>query len=164
MLAARPRRIVYISAQPAADDPGSFWAIVEQSIRRSGAPWTFLRSAGFAKNTLMWAPQIRSGDVVRWPFGQAARSLIHEADIAAVAVAALTRDGHDGKTYTLTGPAVVTQAEQVQAIGAVLHRSLRWQEMPPDEALEYLSDAFGDARFAGQALSAWAASSITRKP
>jgi hypothetical protein len=38
--------------------------------------------------------QLQAGDVVRWPYGQAGRSLIHEADIATVAVAALTQDGH----------------------------------------------------------------------
>ncbi len=156
VLAAAPRRIVYLSAQPAADDPGSFWAIVEQSIRRSGADWTFLRPSGFAKNTLIWAPQIKSGDVVRWPYGQAARSLIHEADIAAVATAALTQDGHDQKIYMPTGPGVVTQAEQVQIIGAVLHRSLRWEEMSSDEARADLTEMFGDADFAAHALSAWA--------
>ena len=75
VLAAPPRRIVYLSAEPAADDPGSFWAIVEQHIGNAGVPWTFLRSTGFAKTTLLWAPQIRAGDVVRWPYGQAARSL-----------------------------------------------------------------------------------------
>jgi nucleoside-diphosphate-sugar epimerase len=44
----------------------------------------------------MWADQIRESGVVRWPYGQAARSLIHERDIAAVAVRALTEDGHVG--------------------------------------------------------------------
>ena len=47
-------------------------------------------------NTRMWADQVRDG-VVRWPYGAMARSLIDEADIAAVAVRALTEDGHAGK-------------------------------------------------------------------
>src|SRR5215831_15240981 len=55
-------RIVYLSAQAAADQPGSFWALVERAIEESGAAWTFLRPTGFAANTLMWADQIRSGD------------------------------------------------------------------------------------------------------
>lgn len=150
------RRVVYLSAQPAAEDPGSLWAIVEDSIRRTRVDWTFLRAAGFAKNTLIWAPQIRAGDVVRWPFGQAARALIHEADIAAAAVAALTQDGHSHQAYTLTGPAVLTQAEQVRVIGEVLRRPLRWEEMPPGEAREYLTGMFGDATFAARSLRTWA--------
>jgi len=71
-------RIVYLSAQAAADRPGSFWALAERAIEDSGASWTFLRPTGFAANTLMWADQIRSGAVVRWPFGAAARALIDE--------------------------------------------------------------------------------------
>jgi uncharacterized protein YbjT (DUF2867 family) len=89
-IAQKVSRIVYLSAQVGVERPGSFWAELERLIERSGAAWTFLRPVGFAANTLMWADQIRSGDAVRWPYGEAARSLIHERDIAAVAVRALT--------------------------------------------------------------------------
>jgi uncharacterized protein YbjT (DUF2867 family) len=61
-------RIVYLSAQAAADQPGSFRALVERAIEDSGASWTFLRPTGFASNTLLWAHQVRSSDAVRWPF------------------------------------------------------------------------------------------------
>lgn len=157
VLTAQSRRIVYLSAQAAADRPDSFWAIVEQTIARSSGPWTFLRPTGFAKNALMWAPQIKSGNVVRWPYGQASRSLIHEDDIAAVAVKALTEDEHDQATYVLSGAATLTQAEQVGVIGDVLHRSLRWDEMPADEARIQLAEAFPSAAFAESALATWAA-------
>jgi uncharacterized protein YbjT (DUF2867 family) len=148
-------RIVYLSAQPAADQPGSFWALVEQAIEDSGACWTFLRPTGFAANTLMWADQIRSGDVVRWPYGAAARALIDERDIAAVAVRALADDGHAGARYLLSGPAVLTQAEQLAAIGQAIGRELRWQELPRQAALQALTAAWGDPAFAETALDAW---------
>src|SRR5260370_709849 len=92
VLARHVPRIVYLSAQAAAGRPDSFWATVERLIEASGAAWTFLRPTGFADNTLMWADQIRNGDVVRWPYGAAARALIHERATAAVAVRALARD------------------------------------------------------------------------
>jgi uncharacterized protein YbjT (DUF2867 family) len=148
-------RIVYLSAQAAADQPGSFWALVERAIEDSGAAWTFLRPTGFAANTLMWADQIRSGDVVRWPFGAAARALIDEQDIAAVAVRALTGDGHARARYELSGPAVLTQAEQLAAIGQAIGRELRWQELPRLAALRELTAAWGDPAFAQTALDAW---------
>jgi uncharacterized protein YbjT (DUF2867 family) len=148
-------RVVYLSAQPAGERPGSFWALVEQAIQDSGVPWTFLRPTGFASNTLMWADQIRSGDVVRWPFGAAARSLIDERDIAAVAVRALTEDGHAGSRYLLSGPAVLTQAEQLAAIGRALGRDLTWVELPPAEAQRALAAAWGDPGFAASALDTW---------
>jgi uncharacterized protein YbjT (DUF2867 family) len=155
VLARHAPRIVYLSAQPAADQPGSFWALVEQAIENSGAAWTFLRPTGFAANTLMWADQIRSGDAVRWPFGAAARALIDERDIAAVAVRALTEPGHDGARYLLTGPAVLTQAEQLATIGQAIGRELRWEELSRQDALVALTAAWGDPGFAETALDAW---------
>ena len=62
-------RIVYLSAQPAADQPGSFWALVERAIEGSGASWTFLRPTGFAANTLMWVT--RSAPAM-WSSGRSA--------------------------------------------------------------------------------------------
>jgi uncharacterized protein YbjT (DUF2867 family) len=133
-LARSSRRIVYLSAEAAGKRPDSFWAAVERTIERSSDEWTFLRPTGFAANTLMWAGQIRESGVVRWPYGQAARSLIHERDIAAVAVRALAEDGHAGARYVLTGPETVTQTEQLRAIGDALGRTLRWEELSREEA------------------------------
>ena len=155
-LAARHvTHIVYLSAQPAAERPGSFWALTERAIEDSGAAWTFLRPVGFASNTLMWADQIRAGDVVRWPFGAAARSLIDERDIAAVAVKALTQDGHAGARYLLSGPAVLTQAEQLAAIGRAVGRDLAWEELSRTQAQQALAAAWGDPGFAASALDTW---------
>ena len=154
-IAQHARRIVYLSAH-AAEQPGTFWAIVEDAIEGSGAEWTFLRPSGFAANTRMWAEQIDRGDVVRWPYGAAARSLIHERDIAVVAVRALIEEGHAGARYVLTGPTTVTQAEQVRAIGQAIGRPLRWEEVPPGAVRDDLAAAIGDASFADGALDAWA--------
>jgi uncharacterized protein YbjT (DUF2867 family) len=155
-LAARHvARVVYLSAQPAGERPGSFWALVEQAIADSGVPWTFLRPTGFASNTLLWADQIRAGDVVRWPFGAAARSLIDDRDIATVAVKALTQDGHAGARYLLSGPAVLTQAEQLAAIGRALGRDLTWEELPRAQAQQALAAAWGDPGFVASALDTW---------
>src|SRR3954447_15258104 len=125
-LARHSRRIVYLSAEAAGKRRDSFWAAVERAIERSATEWAFLRPTGFAANTLMWADQIREAGVVRWPYGHAARSLIHERDIAAVAVRALTEDGPAGARHVLTGPETITQAEQAHAIGDALGRPVRW--------------------------------------
>jgi uncharacterized protein YbjT (DUF2867 family) len=138
-LADHARRIVYLSAEAAVGRTDSSWALVERSIERSASEWVFLRPTGFAANTLIWAEQIRAGDVVRWVYGEAARSLIDERDIADVAVLALTGDHHVGARHVLTGPATVTQAEQVQAIGDAIGRSLRWEEIRPEDVHDQLS-------------------------
>jgi uncharacterized protein YbjT (DUF2867 family) len=156
VLARRVSRIVYLSAQAAAGHPDSFWARIERLIEGSGTQFTFLRPTGFAANTLMWADQIRGDGAVRWPYGAAARSLIHEHDIAAVAVRALTEDGHAGRRYLLTGPELITQAEQVRVIGDVTGRPVRWQELAPGEARAQLLAAWGDPGFVDSALTTWA--------
>src|SRR5215471_3799296 len=89
----------------------------------------------FSANSLSWwAPQIRGGDVVRWPYLSVPTAPINERDIAAVAVRALCEEGHAGKEYVLTGPQSLSQFEQVSTIGSVIGRSLRIKEMSPDEA------------------------------
>lgn len=103
------RRIVYLSSMGVRDDLeeqadpiNRFHADLERLIEKSGLEWTFLRSHTFATNALWWAPQIRADGVVREPYGAAARPVIHERDIAAVAARVLTSDGHGGATYRPT--------------------------------------------------------------
>jgi uncharacterized protein YbjT (DUF2867 family) len=152
------RRLVYLSSAGGQrpDPVGLFHADMERLIEESTPEWTFLRPSGFATNTLMWAGQIRGDGVVRWPYGAAARSLIHEADIAAVAVRALTGEGHGGAKHVLTGPELLTQAEQVRTIGDVIGRPARWEDVLPDAVRDGLAAAFGDPSFADHALDTWA--------
>jgi uncharacterized protein YbjT (DUF2867 family) len=145
--------IVYLSAITAED---GFWGEVEQLIARHAAQWTFLRAGGFATNTLGWASEIRERGAVHWAYGAAARSLIHERDIADVAVAALTDAKHAGATYVLTGPEAVTQADQVRIIGEVTGQPVRWDEAPAEETAELLSSFTGDRAFADHAVAYWA--------
>ncbi|MCF6475904.1 NAD-dependent epimerase/dehydratase family protein [Nonomuraea sp. MG754425] len=154
-IAGQARRVVYLSAYVPGDEHGaSHYGDIERLIRRSRLGWTFLRPGGFAANTLGWADQVRQG-VVRWPYGEASRALIHERDIAAVAVHVLTSAGHNGAAYSLTGPGELTQAEQVRVIGEAVGREVRWEEQPPEEARERLLAAWGDETFVRSALTTW---------
>lgn len=158
----RARRIVYLSSLSVRDnlaqqaDPiTAFHAAIEQMIEQSGLEWTFLRSSGMATNTLGWAQQIRAEGVVRWPYGAAARSLIHEGDIASVAVRVLQSPEHSGAKYLLTGPEVLTQVEQVQIIGEVIGRTLRYEEISREAARQQMLTYWPPAMVDG-ALNAWA--------
>jgi uncharacterized protein YbjT (DUF2867 family) len=158
VVASRTRRLVYLSSAGGQrpEPEGMFHADMERLVEKSDLDWTFLRPSGFASNTLIWADQIRRDGVVRWPFGNAARSLIHERDIAAVAVRALTEDGHVGAKHVLTGPEPITQAEQVRAIGDAIGRPTRWEETPPEAIRDALVSSFGNASFVDHALATWA--------
>jgi uncharacterized protein YbjT (DUF2867 family) len=149
------RRLVFLSSMAVRDDLeqqvdpiGQLHASIERSIEASGLEWSFLRPAEFATNTLEWAPQIRAGDVVRGVYGASAMTLIHERDVAAVAVRALCGAEHIGAKHPLTGSEVLTQAEAVSAIGGVIGRPLRWEESSPEEERErllgWLSPSFAE--------------------
>lgn len=165
-IAQHTRRIVFLSAplktpHPFFQQPNHARALVEQIeqvIEASNPSWTFLRPGIFAANALpWWGPQIRAGDVVRWPYLGVPTAPIHEHDVAAVAVRALCETGHASAEYVLTGPQSLTQAEQVATIGRALGRSLRVEELTPDEALREWR-AFMPVPVVNMLLDAWAAS------
>lgn len=112
---------------------------VEQAVETSGLEWTHVRPGDFASNTLrLWGPMIRASRTVRYPAPDAPSLAIHEADVAAVAVAALLEDGHTGRWYDLTGPERITRREQVAAIGAALGEQVRFEEVDAARAREIL--------------------------
>jgi len=157
------RRIVFLSSphqtpHPLFQQPNQLAAMhaeIERSIRASGLDWTFLRPGMFAANARSWwAPQIRAGDVVRWSHSDAPTAPIHEADIAAVAVNALLDTRHNRGDYVLTGPETLTQREQVEISGDVIGRSLRFEEISPEEARQELGFPLAAINML---LNAWAA-------
>jgi len=162
-VAKRARRIVFLSSAAVRDDVeqqtnpiGKAHADIEGLIEKSGLEWTFLRPGGFATNSLWWwSPQIRMSDVVRWPYGAAAWAPIHERDIAAVAVRALTEKRHGGAKYLLTEGQSLTQADQVQTIGAAIGRALRFEEISPETARQQML-ALMSASAVDMMLDSWA--------
>lgn len=134
------RRIVVLSSSSVLDTSGDnhsgeYHRSVERAVEESGLQWTFVRPDEFATNLLWkWGHSIRTEGVVRAPYGDAARVLIHEADVAAVAATALLEDGHAGQAYVLTGPEAVTQAEQVRQIARAIGRPLAFEEITPGQA------------------------------
>ena len=151
-LGAEVGRVVYLSAA-GAEETGGVWGGVERAVRRSARAWTFLRVTGLATNALAWSDKVHRG-VVRAPFGAASRSLVHERDVAAMAVRALVDDGHAGRAYLVTGPEVVSQTEQVRLLGEEVGIPARWEEQPLDEALVELSLEVG-VEFAHQIIEHW---------
>jgi len=165
-IAAHARRVVLLTSphrtpHPFFQQPNGIKAIyagVEQLIESSGLGWTFLRPGPFAINCRnWWAPQLRIGDVVRWFYADAATAPVHERDIAAVAVRALCDEGHDGREHVLTGPASLTQREQVQIIGEAIGRPLRFEELSRESAREQMLAMTYPPPVADMLLNAYAA-------
>jgi uncharacterized protein YbjT (DUF2867 family) len=162
-IATHARRVVFLSSPHNVPHPffqqpnpvATMHADIERTIRASGLRWTFLRPGMFAGNTLLWwGAQIRAGNIVRWPYGDAASAPIDVRDVAEVAAIALTDTSHDGGDYVLTGPDSVTHREQVATIGDVIGKPLRFDEMTPDEVR---SEWHAPPAVVNMLLSAWTA-------
>ena len=83
------------------------------------------------------ADSVRTDGAVRqhgdWP-----SAVVHEADIAAVALIALTEDGHAGKTYPITGPEALTPAERTRLIGRAIGREITFDQLTEDQERDRL--------------------------
>jgi uncharacterized protein YbjT (DUF2867 family) len=108
---------------------------IERAVESSGVPYTFLRPAAFMQNFsegLRWrealAEGIRERNEITSPGGDGRVSYVPTEDIAAVAVIALTEDGHEGKAYSPVGPEPLTLTEVAAHISWVAGRRIRYVE------------------------------------
>ncbi|MFE7480421.1 NAD(P)H-binding protein [Streptomyces sp. NPDC057552] len=140
-VAAGVRRLVLLSAR-GVDTPGYFGspdydggphAQGEEAVRSSDVTWTILRPGWFAQNFTegVFLEDIRNGSLTL-PVGDGEASYIDADDIAAVAVAALTEDGHEGEAYELSGPRALGVADVLDEIAKV--SDVRASYIPAEEA------------------------------
>ena len=160
-----PERVVYVNsphrvAHPFFQQPNALRSVhaeVDRLIAASGLKATALRPGMFASNVRdWWLPQLRNGDVVRWPYRNVETAPIDERDIASVAAHALLDARHVGADYVLTGPEALSHAEQLHAIGEATGRTLRFEELTPDEFRRATAGVW-PAAAVDMLLSAWAA-------
>jgi uncharacterized protein YbjT (DUF2867 family) len=107
----------------------------EQALQQSGADWTIVRSAFMAQNfnESFFLEPLRAGEVA-FPAGEdLAEPFIDADDIADVAVAALTQDGHVGQLYEVTGPRLLGWAQAVAEIAAAAGRPIRYLPVSLEE-------------------------------
>jgi uncharacterized protein YbjT (DUF2867 family) len=128
--------VVVVSSGTIAMQPptaiGRWHLALEQAF--APVPCTFLRPDNFASNALRWATTIRERGTVFAAMADSRSVPIDPSDIAAVAHVALVTPGHAGKTYTLSGPQVMTAREQVSALAEVLGKPVQLVEVPRDRA------------------------------
>ncbi|GGV21973.1 NmrA family transcriptional regulator [Actinomadura cremea] len=123
------RRVVLLSGR------GEEEAVAcETVVRESGLEWTVVRASWFAQNfseDYLLDP-IRAGEVVL-PAGDVPEPFADADDIADVAVAALTADGHAGEVYEVTGARALTFPEAVAEIGRAAGREIAYVRVGVDD-------------------------------
>ena len=105
----------------------------EREMAAAGTEWTVVRCSWFAQNfsEAFMVDGVLAGEIAV-PAGEVPEPFVDAEDIADVAVAALTEDGHDGQVYELTGPRALTFDEAVAEIAAATGRPLRFTPVPVD--------------------------------
>ncbi len=132
-----------ISGQHAETDP---------MLKASGLPYNIIRPHFFMQNTMMAAQSVASEGVVYMAFKDGKVGMVDVRDVADVAVKVLTEDGHEGKTYTLTGPASISFHDVAAGLSKALGKQVNYVDVPIDAARqamismglpEWIADAFG---------------------
>ncbi len=158
--AAGVRHVVKLSVI-GADDPqitfARWHAEAERHLMASGLAWTMLRPGNFMANSLGWAETIRSQGVFYQPTGQGQWAAIDPVDIGAVAVRALTTPGHEGQSYSLTGPESFSAAGYAAVLARVLGRPVQFVDVPPDAAKAGMLESGMPAGYADALLDLLAA-------
>jgi uncharacterized protein YbjT (DUF2867 family) len=142
-LAARNgvRRLVLLSGRGEEEAQSAELALMEVA-EEAGIGWTIVRCAWFMQNfdeNYLLEP-ILAGEVAL-PAGNVPEPFVDAGDIADVAVAALTEDGHAGEIYELTGPRLLTFEEAVGEIAKATGREIRFV---PVSLEEFVGAAYGD--------------------
>jgi uncharacterized protein YbjT (DUF2867 family) len=136
------KHIVYLSQLHASSESPlrflRYHAAVEEAVRTSGMSYTNLRPNLYMQALLMIGKSIGSEGRFFAPAGDARVSVVDVRDIAAVAVAALTQTGHEGKTYDITGPEALTHAQMAAELSQALQRPVTFVDLPEQQFREAL--------------------------
>ncbi|MFI6290567.1 NAD(P)H-binding protein [Nonomuraea sp. NPDC050790] len=132
-------RVVVLSSQSAATRPDSAghglrMRHFEDEAKAAGLGWTVIRPGGFASNAYAWAESVRTRRAVFAPFADVPLPVIHPDDIAEVGAAALREPAHDGRTYVLTGPELITVRRMAAELGQALGEEIAFTELTRAEA------------------------------
>lgn len=118
---------------------GDSHAATDRHIQESGIAHAILRPNSFMQNFINYFPP-RDG-VIYLPWGQGKASFIDVRDIASVAAEALTTSDHDGKTYTLTGPAALGITEVARILSEASGHEIRYIDVPESAARDGMLQA-----------------------
>lgn len=114
---------------------------IERYLEGSGVAWTHLRPSQFMQfylpRTLTGVDPVERSLVM--PIGQSRLAPVDIEDIAKVAVALLRTDGHEGKSYDMTGPEALTMTEVVEQISAATGATFRYVEVTLEQKRETLA-------------------------
>ncbi len=131
------QRLVLLSARGVDQGPSNPLLEAERAVTAAAGDRvavTVVRPSWFAQNATesFLRPGIEQGTLVA-PTGDGAVPWIDAEDIAAVAAAALTGEGHGGRVYELSGPRALTLAETAAVLTPYAGREVRHVDLPVEQ-------------------------------
>ncbi|MGX2997677.1 NAD(P)H-binding protein [Streptomyces sp. JNUCC 64] len=134
---AGARRLVALSGRGADRLPAPLFRSMdatERAVRESGVEWSVIRPNNFDQNfddDLIWRAPLRAGRLAL-PTGGTPEPFVDVRDVAEVAAALLTGDGHHGRVYELSGPRALTFAEAVGTMARAAGRPIAYEDLSPE--------------------------------
>jgi len=111
----------------------------EEAVKAIAPAWTVIRASWFNQNfsESFFLPSIQQGEL-SLPVGPVLEPFVDANDVAEVAAKVLLGEGHDGKTYELTGPRLLTFSEAVAEISRASEKSIRYSQITLQEFVSEL--------------------------
>jgi uncharacterized protein YbjT (DUF2867 family) len=131
------RHVVKVSVAGGPDSGtqiGRWHWTTEKQLESSGIGFTMLRPSLYMQETLDFAPSIAATGAFSVPMGTGEVAMVDTRDVAAVAVRALTTDGHDRKIYDLTGPEALSFDAMADLISEAIGKPVSYVHVPPEYA------------------------------
>jgi uncharacterized protein YbjT (DUF2867 family) len=129
--------LVKITSKASADSPVDRrrgQARIEAHLAATGLPHTLLRANAYLQNLLALAPAVKQTQGFTMSAGDGQVGMIDARDVAAVATRiAVTPAAHAGRTYRLTGPALITYADIAKELSMALGHDIEYRRIGPDE-------------------------------
>ncbi|RXM49181.1 NmrA family transcriptional regulator [Flavobacterium sp. YO12] len=115
--------------------------VCEEIVKKNARYWTIIRASWFNQNfsESFFLDPILYG-IVALPRAEALEPFTDADDIADVVTTALLNDSHNGKTYELTGPRLLTFKQAVNEIAEASGRNITFQSLSLEEYTQMLRE------------------------
>jgi len=111
----------------------------EELIMSAGLRWTMLKPTFFMQNIMMAAETINNDNVIYWDMLEGRLGMIDVRDIAEAAFTVITNEGHEGKSYILTGPEAISFNDIAKIFSKVLDKEIKYVKVPGDAAFQAMT-------------------------
>jgi uncharacterized protein YbjT (DUF2867 family) len=99
---------------------------VENALREFGVPYTILRPGYYIQNDALLTGALLGPSIYPMPIGTAGICAVDIRDIAEVAAISLTQDRHEGQTYDLVGPSLISGPGNAATWSKLLGKEIKY--------------------------------------